>query len=315
MRSPPRHVAVGLVGCGPLSWNPRKPRRCLAALQSRSVVIFGQSDFAIGLAWHVLPSPGATRLLALGVERRPVARLYGRWSLRAQRSLPRAARDDGPPCDYADRPGGFPCRHSRLAPAGPRREYGKMLVPLGGRGANGFRWDRYLQAKAKGYEFVTYISSRALVAPGVHIGENSMIFEGAAVQSMASVGANCIVRTLANISHHVTLADHGFVAASAVVGGSASVGERCFLGLGSVVRDGVAGGRALRHRGRLRCGHSRHRSQRRLHRRAGETRAPPRGRTRQRLIRPGATPNTVAIWTSGPTVLRRLEGHHPRLQS
>ena len=180
-------------------------------VNSKPVVIFGQSDFA-SLVWHVLTHDTPLRVAAFTVD--------GAY-LRGDRfhDLPvvafEEAQDRFPPEDY------------------------QMLVPLGGRGANGFRRERYLQAKAKGYGFATYISTRALVSPGAQIGENCMIFEGAAVQAMASIGANCIVRTLANISHHVKLGDHGFVAASAVVGGGATIGERCFLGLGSVVRDGV----------------------------------------------------------------------------
>jgi sugar O-acyltransferase (sialic acid O-acetyltransferase NeuD family) len=177
----------------------------------KPVVIFGLSDFA-SLAWHVLTHDTPLAVTAFTVD--------GSY-LHGDR--------------FHDLPVvGFEEVQDRFPPG----EH-QMLVPLGGRGANGLRRDRYLQAKAKGYEFVTYISSRALVAPGVKIGENSMIFEGAAVQAMASIGANCIVRTLANISHHVRLGDHGFVAASAVVGGGATIEERCFLGLGSVVRDGV----------------------------------------------------------------------------
>ncbi|HEY0649375.1 acetyltransferase [Phenylobacterium sp.] len=178
---------------------------------AKPVVIFGQTDFA-SLAWHVLTHDTPLTVAAFTVD--------GAY-LGADRfcGLPVTAfetlQDRFPPEDF------------------------QMLVPLGGRGANGFRRDRYLQAKAKGYEFATYVSSQALVAPGVPIGENCMIFEGAAVQAMASVGDNCIVRTLANVSHHVSLGDHGFVAASAVIGGGARIGERCFLGLGAVVRDGV----------------------------------------------------------------------------
>ncbi len=177
----------------------------------KPVVIFGRSEFA-SLVWHVLTHD--TPLVVAGFT---VDAAY--LNDRRHHDLPVVAfenvQESFPPAAF------------------------QMLVPLGGRGANGLRRDRYLQAKAKGYDFVTYISSRALVAPGAQVGENCMIFEGAAVQSMASIGANCIVRTLANVSHHVRVGDHGFIAASAVVGGGATIGDRCFLGLGSVIRDGV----------------------------------------------------------------------------
>jgi len=178
---------------------------------TKPVIVFGQRNFA-GLAWHVLTHDTPLTVAAFTVDG-------------AYQSADR----------FCDLPvTAFETLQDRYPP-----EDFQMLLPLGGLGANGFRRDRYLQAKAKGYEFATYVSSRALVAPGVPIGENCMIFEGAAVQAMASVGDNCIVRTLANVSHHVSLGDHGFVAASAVIGGGAAIGERCFLGLGAVVRDGV----------------------------------------------------------------------------
>jgi len=178
---------------------------------SKPVIVFGQSDFA-SLVWHALTHDSPLTVAAFTVDGAYVRgdRLH---------DLPVVA---------------FDTVRERFPPTAFQ-----MLVPLGGRGANAFRRDRYLQAKAMGYEFATYVSPRAFVAPAAKIGENCMIFEGAAVQAMAEVGANCIVRTLANISHHVKLGDHGFVAASAVVGGGATIGERCFLGLGAVVRDGV----------------------------------------------------------------------------
>ena len=40
---------------------------------------------------------------------------------------------------------------------------------------------RYLAAKRKGYHFATYVSSRAIVWPDLHVGENSMIFEAAVI--------------------------------------------------------------------------------------------------------------------------------------
>ena len=114
-----------------------------------------------------------------------------------------------------------------------------MLIPLGGPHRNDLRASRYLAAKRKGYRFATYVSSRAIVWPDLHVGENSMIFEAAVIQPYASIGNNCIIRSQACISHHARIDDHCFLAAGAVVGGNAHVGARCFLGLNSTVRDGV----------------------------------------------------------------------------
>jgi len=115
-----------------------------------------------------------------------------------------------------------------------------MLVSLGGRNINGLRASRYQAAKARGYSFVSYVASRAMVWPDLQIGENCMIFNGASVNPFAVIGNNCILLAGSHVSHHAVLEDHCFLAAHAVVAGGAKIGERCFLGLNSTIRDGVS---------------------------------------------------------------------------
>jgi len=114
-----------------------------------------------------------------------------------------------------------------------------LLVPLGWTRVNGLRAEKYAQGKAKGYPFVSYVSSRALVWPDLRIGDNCLIYEGAIVQPFARIGDDCILRSGCHVSHHAVVADHCFLAAHAVVAGSAVIGERCFLGLNSTIRDGI----------------------------------------------------------------------------
>lgn len=114
-----------------------------------------------------------------------------------------------------------------------------MLVPLGGRNINGLRASRYLAAKERGYGFVSYVASRAIVWPDLQMGENCMIFDGVIVNPFVVIGNNCTLRSGSIVSHHVILGDHCFLAAHAVVAGGTKVGERCFLGLNSTIRDGL----------------------------------------------------------------------------
>lgn len=116
----------------------------------------------------------------------------------------------------------------------------RLLIPMGYQGVNGIRRARYESARARGYAFASYVSSRASVWPGFTAGDNVLVYEHAIVQPFARVGSNCIVRAGANVSHHVELADHVFVAPQAVIGGAARVGEQAFIGLGAIVRDRIA---------------------------------------------------------------------------
>lgn len=115
----------------------------------------------------------------------------------------------------------------------------RLCIPMGYQKINGIRRARYEQAKARGYEFITYVSSRASWWPGVSIGENSLVYEHAILQPYSSVGVNAIVRSGAHVSHHGVVGDHAFVAAMVAMGGKVVVGEQVFLGVGSVVVDSI----------------------------------------------------------------------------
>ena len=115
----------------------------------------------------------------------------------------------------------------------------RLLLPLGYHAINGLRRERYQQAKAMGYEFIRYVSSRASTWPNLQVGENTLIYEHAIMQPFARVGSNVIIRSGAHISHHCEVADHAFVAAGVTLGGNVRVGEQAFIDLGAVVRDGL----------------------------------------------------------------------------
>ncbi len=115
----------------------------------------------------------------------------------------------------------------------------RLLIPMGYQQINGVRRARYEAAKARGYAFASYVSSRASVWPDLVVGDNVLIYEHAIVQPFARIGSNCIIRSGAHISHHCQVADHAFVAAEVAMGGEAFVGEQAFVGVGAVLRDRV----------------------------------------------------------------------------
>lgn len=120
----------------------------------------------------------------------------------------------------------------------PPTDY-RLLIPMGYQHINGVRRARFEQAKARGYAFVSYVSSRASVWPDLQIGENVLIYEHAIIQPFARIGSNCIIRSGAHISHHCEVADHAFVAAEVAMGGEGYVGEQAFVGVGAVLRDRI----------------------------------------------------------------------------
>lgn len=85
--------------------------------------------------------------------------------------------------------------------------------------------------------YVTAIHPSALIAPGVEIGEGTVVAHGAVVQPDASVGRHCIVNTRSVVEHDVKIGDFVHVASGAVVCGGVEIGDGTWIGAGSVVRQ------------------------------------------------------------------------------
>ncbi|MBK7653153.1 MAG: hypothetical protein IPJ20_23855, partial [Flammeovirgaceae bacterium] len=66
----------------------------------------------------------------------------------------------------------------------------KMLVAVGYQDLNHFRARKYDEAKAKGYELISYVSSRASNFSSVEIGDNCMVLENAVLQPCTNMGNN-----------------------------------------------------------------------------------------------------------------------------
>jgi sugar O-acyltransferase (sialic acid O-acetyltransferase NeuD family) len=115
----------------------------------------------------------------------------------------------------------------------------KMSVFLGFRDVNRLRAVKYSQAKAKGYELISYVSSRASSWPDLVVGENSMIAEAAVVQPYARIGNNVLIASGAVVGHHSIVQDHCFLATRAVILGGVTVEQYSVLGANCTIKDGI----------------------------------------------------------------------------
>jgi sugar O-acyltransferase (sialic acid O-acetyltransferase NeuD family) len=175
------------------------------------VVVFGVGQIS-NLAWYQLTHDSPHRVVAFTMDA-------------AHRSVD--AFNGLPVVPFEDVPRQFP--PDEVA----------MFVPLSYRQLSSLRIQKYKEALAKGYTFVSYVSSHAKLAKNVTVGENCMIDAGTIVQPFSRIGNNCILRAAAVISHDVLIGDHCFISAAAVVGGSAAIGEQCTLALNCTVLNAV----------------------------------------------------------------------------
>lgn len=120
----------------------------------------------------------------------------------------------------------------------PPSDY-KMFVAISYAKVNKVREKKYLQAKSMGYSFISYIDSRASIAPNAVIGENCFIFEDNTIQPFVEIGNNVTLWSGNHIGHHSKVHDHCFISSHVVVSGGVEIKERCFIGVNSTLRDHI----------------------------------------------------------------------------
>lgn len=118
-----------------------------------------------------------------------------------------------------------------------------LFAPMAPRRANADRQAIYEQGLAAGYDFTSYVSSRATTFPDFFAGPNCFILEDNTIQPFVRVGANVVLWSGNHIGHHSTIGDHAFIASQVVVSGHCQVGDNAYLGVNSTLRDGTVIGK------------------------------------------------------------------------
>lgn len=105
---------------------------------------------------------------------------------------------------------------------------------------NRIRQRKAVEAKAKGFDLASYVSSRAFVWPNVRLGEHCFIFEDNTIQPFVTIGDNTVLWSGNHIGHHSTIGSNCFVTSHVVVSGFCEIGDNCFLGVNSTIGNHVS---------------------------------------------------------------------------
>jgi sugar O-acyltransferase (sialic acid O-acetyltransferase NeuD family) len=114
----------------------------------------------------------------------------------------------------------------------------KFFSPLAGRGMSKFRQSIYLEAKFKGYKFVSYVSSKASIF-NTDVGENCFILEDNTIQPFTKIGNNIVIWSGCHIGHHSYLHDHVFLTSHVVISGHCIIKSFSWFGVNCTIRDGL----------------------------------------------------------------------------
>ena len=112
-----------------------------------------------------------------------------------------------------------------------------LHVAISFRQVNRLRAQKYDEAKKKGYQLVSSISSHATVWPDLVIGDNCRIGPQSSIDPYAQIGSNVTIASGCLIGHHAVIGDHCFLAAGVTISGSTVIEPYTFIGAGATIRD------------------------------------------------------------------------------
>ena len=177
----------------------------------RNVVIFGLKDYA-ELAHYYLTHDTADKVIAFSVHREylPENAVF--------RGLPVVA--------FEEIESVYP----------PDKFY--FFAPMSPKNMNRDREAIYNEIKNKGYECISYVSSKATTF-GNAIGENCFILEDNTIQPFTKIGKNIVLWSGNHIGHHGVIHDHVTFTSHVVMSGHCDIGAYSFFGVNSTLRNGL----------------------------------------------------------------------------
>jgi sugar O-acyltransferase (sialic acid O-acetyltransferase NeuD family) len=115
----------------------------------------------------------------------------------------------------------------------------RMFVALSYARMNKLREEKYHAAKEKGYELVSYVSSRCSFLTDHPVGDNCFILEDNTIQPFVRIGNDVTLWSGNHIGHDATIEDHCFLASHIVVSGYVRIANNCFIGVNATLRNSI----------------------------------------------------------------------------
>lgn len=121
----------------------------------------------------------------------------------------------------------------------PPSEY-YLIMGIGYRNMNHIKKQEYNRYKKMGYHFENYIHPTAIIGKSVIMGEGNNIFEGVVIQEGVKMGDGNLVYGGVLIAHENSIGSFNSFSVKACIAGCSMIGNNCFFGANSTVRDHVS---------------------------------------------------------------------------
>ncbi len=112
-----------------------------------------------------------------------------------------------------------------------------MHVALSYQKLNKLREEKYETVKQKGYNLVSYVSSKSAYWNDIQVGDNCFILENQTIQPSVIIKNNVMLWSGNHIGHGTVIGSHTYLASHVVISGHCKIGERCFFGVNATLKD------------------------------------------------------------------------------
>jgi sugar O-acyltransferase (sialic acid O-acetyltransferase NeuD family) len=121
------------------------------------------------------------------------------------------------------------------------RSAGKNICGIIGVGFNYIREkirDQVIEID-KNFKWETIISKNAILNGKIKIGKGSLIMSGVVINTQTKIGDHCIINTSSSIDHDNKFKNFSSCGPGVITGGNVTIGKYSYLGIGSVVKQGL----------------------------------------------------------------------------
>lgn len=115
----------------------------------------------------------------------------------------------------------------------------KMISSVGFLDMNELREKKYVEAKEKGYDFVSYVDKSVQIHDSVEIEENCVVLDFVSIHPGSKIKKGTFISGNVNIGHDCIIEPYNWINAGVSMAGGCNVGKGCFFGVNSCLANGV----------------------------------------------------------------------------
>lgn len=114
-----------------------------------------------------------------------------------------------------------------------------MFIAIGYSELNKKRERVFNEAKAKGYELLSWVHPSTKLWDDFKMGENCFIFENNVIQPSVKLGDDVIIRSGNLIGHNCDIRDHNLITSRTAIAGHVIIEPYCFVGINATIRNSI----------------------------------------------------------------------------